>query len=85
MDKTESLNFGDVVQLDPDAVANQAFAGAFMLVTEPKAWGAQGFVQVLGENREGPGPRAYYRAGWDEMHLIGRAVFVPGDEGGSDG
>lgn len=46
-----------------------------MLVTEPKSWGAQGFVQVPGKGQ------AYYRAKWEEMELIGKAVFVPGESG----
>lgn len=69
------LKAGDVVQLNPDTVYNKAFAGAFMIVTEPKSWGAQGYVQVLGENRE-PGGQAYYRANWDEMEFIGHAVWT---------
>ena len=41
---------GDVVQLNPETVKNKMFAGCLMVVTEPKSWGAQGYVQALGEN-----------------------------------
>lgn len=80
MDKTTNLLAGHVVQLDPFTVGNKAFAGCFMLVTEPKPWGAQGFVQALGPDRETPGGHAYYRASWDEMEPVGRAAWVPPPE-----
>jgi predicted transcriptional regulator len=71
-----SLEIGQVVQLDPGTVRNRMFAGCFMTVTEPKSWGAQGYVQALGAN-EKPGGQAYYRATWEEMTpAIGVAVFV---------
>jgi hypothetical protein len=42
------------------------FAGCMMTVTEPKGWGAQGYVQALGHDGK-PGGQAYYRATWEEM------------------
>lgn len=68
------LTHGDVVQLSPN-VANAMFACCFMTITECRAWGAQGYVQMTGENGE-PGGAAYYRATWDEMEYIGRAEWV---------
>lgn len=73
--KPTLLREDDVVQLSPDAVGNPMFTGCMMVVTEPKPWGAQGYVQALGENGQ-PGGLAYYRARWDEMELVGRAVWV---------
>lgn len=71
------LKIGEIVQLHPDECRNQAFAGCYMTVTEPKAFGAQGFVQALGEARDAPGGQAYYRAKWEEMEPTGgMAVFV---------
>lgn len=64
----------DVVQLGPD-VRNPMFAGCMMVVTEPKSWGAQGYVQALGENGQ-PGGRAFYRAEWHEMEPVGRAAWI---------
>lgn len=61
-----------VVQLAP-TVANKKFAGCFMVVDEPKTFGAQGYVQIPGQGQ------AYYRANWEEMELIGRAVFILSD------
>lgn len=70
---------GNVVQLGPN-VGNPMFAFCYMTVSEPKAFGAQGYVQALGENGE-PGGQAYYRAKWEEMEFVGSAVWgVGGDE-----
>ena len=46
------------------------FAACLMVVTEPKSWGAQGYVQGLGENGKQVG-QAYYRATWEEMEATG--------------
>lgn len=72
MEKTELVP-GDVVQLAP-TVKNQMFAYCLMTVSEPKDFGAQGYVQSLGENGQ-PGGCAYYRAAWDEMEFVGHAVW----------
>lgn len=67
------LKEGDIVQLTPD-VKNRAFTLCLMVVTEPKHWGAQGYVQSLGEARDAPGGQAYYRATWAEMTPTGGRV-----------
>ncbi|MGB3271092.1 MAG: hypothetical protein WBA65_14170 [Rhodanobacter sp.] len=68
---TTETNIGDVVQLSPDA---GAFAACFMVVTEPKPWGAQGYVRVPG------GGDAYFRAKHEYMTHIGRAEWIRSDE-----
>jgi hypothetical protein len=68
------LREGDVVQLSPD-VGNPMFACCMMTVTEPKSFGAQGYVQMTGEYGE-PGGQAYYRARWEDMEYVGRAEWV---------
>ena len=40
---TKDLKPGDVVQID---IPGTAFHECFMIVTEPKTWGAQGMVKV---------------------------------------
>ena len=77
MDK-RILEEGDVVQLNPETVRNKAFAGCMMVVSEPKEFGAQGYVQALGETREASGGQAYYRAQWDEMEYVGKAAWIAG-------
>lgn len=74
MEKIE-LKEGDVVQLSPFDVGNPMFSGCMMVVTEPKEWGAQGYVQGLGADGQ-PAGQAYYRAKWDEMEFVGKAVWA---------
>lgn len=62
------LRVGDVVQIDPEHGAR--FGGCFMIVTEPKSWGAQGYVQVPA------GGQAYYRCPTAAMVRIGTAEWV---------
>lgn len=74
--KARELKPGYLVQLNPETVGNKAFAGCVMVVTEPKEWGAQGYVQALGESADKPGGQAYYRAKWEEMEVVGVAEWV---------
>lgn len=69
---------GAVVQLSP-TVGNPMFACCMMTVSEVKSWGAQGYVQSLGQNGK-PGGQAYYRAKSEEMEYVGQAVWIVGDE-----
>lgn len=68
-----SLEVGDVVQISPET--SSAFAGCFMLVTEPKSFGAQGFISMPQARGQMPG-QAYYRARFEEMELIGKAAWM---------
>ncbi len=69
------LEVGDVVQISPD-LENCFFRGAFMMVTEPKSWGAQGFI-AMPESREDMPGRAYFRCKWEDMEMVGRAPWAP--------
>jgi hypothetical protein len=71
------LKPGDIVQLSPETCKNPMLAACFMVVTEPKSFGAQGYVQCTGENGA-MGGQAYYRAGFDEMEKCGHAEWVAG-------
>ena len=66
------LTVGEIVQLSPDC-RNPMLAYCLMVVTEPKPWGAQGYVQVPGTGGK-PGGQAYYRARWEEMESTGGGV-----------
>lgn len=71
-----NIEVNDVVQLSP---ADEMFSACFMVVTEPKPWGAQGYVRVPG------GGNAYYQAKTENMELIGKAVWVqPEDVDGGE-
>jgi len=74
MEKME-LQEGMLVQLNPDTCSNKMLGGCFMVVTEPKDFGAQGYIQCTGENWE-LGGQAYYRASWEEMELCGQAEWM---------
>lgn len=64
------LKVGDVVQIDPSH--DPVFGGCFMIVTEPKSWGAQGYINVPGER----GGYAYYRCKHANMQIIGRCEWM---------
>ena len=72
------LQIGDMVQLSPD-MADKTVAGAFMVVTEPKPWGAQGYLALAlpyGETLVRFKGLAYFRAKWADMEPVGRAVWT---------
>lgn len=72
MDKRD-LKVGDVVQIAPN---NVNFAACFMVVTEPKVWGAQGYILCPAAN----GPRqAFFRCKFEDMEFIGHAEWSIGD------
>lgn len=82
MKPTTPLAVGEIVQLDPATVRNRAFAGCFMVVTEVKSFGAQGYIQPIGPSMDMPADGwAYYPAHWDEMEQTGGRVvwMVSGD------
>lgn len=72
--KACEIKEGEVVQLSPVDCRNKMFGGCMMVVTEPKEWGAQGYVQALGKDGE-MGGQAYYRATWEEMEFVGLTVW----------
>ena len=63
---------GDVVQVDPEY--DDVFGACFMVVTEPKSWGAQGYVTIPGK-----GP-AYLRLNFKNGVKIGRCIWICKDE-----
>ena len=73
-----NLNKGDIVQIDPQH--DDVFCGCLMIVTEPKSWGAQGYVQVPQKGN------AYYRCKFENMEYCGRATWIheiPEDDDGT--
>ncbi len=79
MDKRRDLQRGDIVQLSPET----NFPCCLMLVTEPKVFGAQGFVAMPQNLGELPN-QAYFRANWEDMEYIGPAVWIPPPIDGTD-
>lgn len=74
MKPMKTLKAGDVVQLGPEC-SNPMLAFCMMTVTEPKSFGAVGYVQSLGSGGQ-QGGMAYYRAKWEEFEFVGSAPWV---------
>lgn len=72
--KPRVLEPGEIVQISPDFESNRAFAGCLVVVSETKQWGAQGYVQGVGESREKMGGRYYIRLNWEDMEPTGGTV-----------
>ena len=70
MDKCP-LHAGDIVQIDP--AHDDRFGGCLMIVSEPKGFGAQGYIQIPGSGN------AYYRCSFENMELVGRAEWTVGE------
>lgn len=66
--------YGDVVQLN-EKTGNPMLMYCFMTVSESKSFGAMGYVQCTGRDGK-PGGQAWYRAKYEEMDYIGKAVLV---------
>lgn len=75
--KPRQLHIGDIMQISPDGGRGMAwFGGCLFIVSEPKSWGAQGYVK-----NAGTAGQAYYRATWDEMEPTGgKVVWAPRTE-----
>lgn len=71
--KERTLQPGDIVQIKPES--ESAFAGCLMIVSEPKNFGAQGYIFMPTERGKPPG-RAYYRAKWSEIEWVGFAHWT---------
>ena len=66
-----ALKVGDVVQIDPEH--DEVFGGCLMVVSEPKPWGAQGYVRVPGQGD------AFYRVNFEHIEFVGGAVWIHSD------
>lgn len=70
---------GDVFQIN-ERHGRNGWIGAFVMATEIKTWGIQGFVSILETHEQQA--RAYIRLKWDEVDFIGHAALVLQDEVG---
>ena len=77
MEKRE-LKIGDVVQIKPGEY--KQFGGLLMVVTEPKPWGAQGYVlsahNIDAVRFKG---KSYLRPLWKNMEYVGHLHFLDDD------
>ena len=74
---TREAQVGDVFQIN-ETHGRAGWVGAFVLVTEVKTWGIQGFVPVIETHHEQR--RAFIRLKWSEIDFIGAAKLVPQEE-----
>lgn len=74
--EAEQLEIGDIVQIQPES--DPIFGAALMIVTEPKSWGAQGYVHVLGNSDAVTTFKglAYYRCKFENMKKVGKAEWI---------
>lgn len=77
--RDERIKVKSVVQInerhDPGDGSRLGWVGCFVLVTEIKTWGIQGFVSIP-KTHDQHGD-AYIRLKWDEIDYIGEAALVP--------
>jgi hypothetical protein len=72
---------GDVFQIT-EAHGRKGWIGAFVLATEIKSFGIQGFVAHIKTHDEQT--QAYIRLKWEEIEFIGHAVLMPADVSDGD-
>lgn len=73
----EQYKEGDVFQIN-EKHGRKGWVGAFILATEIKSWGIQGFVAAPIEHEEQA--HYYIRLKWEELDFIGHAALVPGPD-----
>ncbi len=62
---------GSLIQIDPES--DRRFGGCCLVVTEVKAWGVIGYVNVPEVPRA---TQAWYRLKWEHATLIGTTEWV---------
>lgn len=67
---------GDVFQII-ETHGRAGWVGAFVLTTEVKRWGIQGFVVAIQTHDKQE--RAFIRLPWDQIEYVGRAPLIPAD------
>lgn len=75
--ESRELDIGDVCQIRPDY---EQFGGMLLVVTEPKKWGAQGYLMSC-HHFDAVKFRgiAYLRVKWEEMEYVGKLEWILAD------
>ncbi len=68
---------GDVFQITPEH-GRKGWIGAFVLATEIKTWGIQGFVHMITDH-ESMGS-AFIRLNPQDIEFVGHAPMIPGEQ-----
>lgn len=69
MDKPQ-LKIGDIVMIKP-SFKTPCFRGCLLVVTEPKDFGCQGYIQGVGETFKEEAGQFYLRPAWDDFEVTG--------------
>jgi hypothetical protein len=73
MEKRE-LNIGDILQINPE---HEKFPGFFLIVTEPKSFGAQGYLLAFCDfdaiRYKG---KAYLRVKFEDVEWCGQSYWI---------
>jgi hypothetical protein len=81
-DKRQRAIVGSVWQIrenhDPGDGSRKGWVGAFVMCTDRKSWGIQGFVHHVVSHDTSS--RAYIRLDWKDIDYIGVAELIPADE-----
>jgi hypothetical protein len=74
MSKRRNYEVGDVVQII-ETHGRNGWIGAFVMVTEVKSFGIQGFVTTIKSHEEQT--QAYIRLPWNQFEYVGKATLTP--------
>lgn len=75
--ESKELKIGDILQINPEK--NDKFAGFFVVVTEPKNWGAQGYLlhhDFFEACRIKDTGKAYVRVRFEDVELVGSCFWI---------
>ena len=76
MEKVD-LEIGDILQISPE---HPKFPGFFLIVTEPKNWGAQGYLLFTGDfEAKRYKDKAFLRVRFEEVKLCGSSAWIEED------
>lgn len=77
--KPAELKVGQIIQINPD-FKTKCFAGCLAVVTEPKSFGCQCYIQGVGDTFEESKGQYYLRPTWDDFEVTdGIAPWIIGD------
>lgn len=76
-EQVSKAQIGDVFQIN-ESHGRNGWIGAFVMATEIKHWGIQGFVSHVETHDQQA--KAFIRLKWEEIEYIGHAVLVPDTE-----
>lgn len=72
---------GDILQINPEN--EHKFAGMLVIVTEPKSWGAQGYLMChynFEAVRVLPSQKAFVRVKFEDVEHVGRVEWIMQDK-----